>query len=298
MFALTPSGKILDPLLPELTRTLSHNVSISRDLVRHSFSSTVHAVLSLPGPVLDAERINSLSFVEERRIPDYVLNVKEVDSTTKYFINQTTCDQLSQLTKYQLDHFLNCSDLDNMALILLAAPQVPLVLLEAACVSTAPFDCLDQVNAPMTITGIVLLRLQDNPLMLTRKSDYPSLHQGMKNYCVVVWCGTETSSCGSQSLLSKKKTRGRNVIRKRQQIKVDKENFLHKSNAVLISIVVAVVGVCSCATICIKQSWRQNIKCAQLRQFMKGMLQLFQALSVTDESGSPGADGAPLKGMH
>ena len=148
--------------------------------------------------------------------------------------------------------------------IALTAPPVPLVLLEAECVSTALFDCLDQVNVPTSITGIVILRHQDNPLMLLRKSDYYSLHQKLKNPCVAVCHGTKTRSCGNKCLLSKRKTSGKNVIRKRQPSEENKVSFNHKqkiSMSGLLLMTLALLVVLPYVTLlCIKQARAQRHK--------------------------------------
>ena len=217
-------------------------------------------------PVFDAAPINSSKFVEERCVPDYVLRVNEANTTANYFINRTSCDEVLKFTKDEHDFFPNCSNLGNMVFISLAAPQVPLVLLEAGCVSTAPFDCLDQVNVPKTITGIVLLGHQDNPLMLLRKTDYQSFHRRLKNSCVAVWCGTETSSCGNRNSLSKKKTRGRKVQRKRQPSEVNKVSSNHKKNVftsrgpllAILVILVPLVVFPYLTWLCIKQASAQR----------------------------------------
>ena len=171
-----------------------------------------------------------------------------------------------------------------MAFISLTVPQVPLVLLEAVCVSTPPFDCLDQANAPMTITGIVLMGHQEKPLMLTPRIDYQLLYQGMKNSCVAVWCGTGTNRCGSHSLLSKKKTRSRNMIKRHQPSEVDKVNFIHNRNilkgrtAVLtILVILALLVVCPYVTLLC-------IHCKQARRNRNDHVQLLESTNGESES--------------
>ena len=224
----------------------------------------LQSMLSIRCPVFDAAPINSSAFGEERCVPDYVLSVKEADTTANYSINKTSCNQVFQLKRDELDFFANCSNLSNMVFLSLAAPQVPLVLLEAGCLSTAPFICQNQVRVPTTVTGIILWRSPDNPLMLLRKTDYQSVHQRLKNSCVAVWCGNETNSCKNQHLLSKKKTQRRNVIRKHQPSEVNKVSFNHKKNVfasrsaaplVTILVTLALLVVLPYVTLlCIKQA--------------------------------------------
>ena len=231
----------------------------------------LRSMLSSRCPVLDRAPINSSTFVEKRCMP-YVLSVKEADSTSYYFVNETSCNLLFQFQNDVLYFFPNFTNLSDMVFVSLAAPQLPLVLLEAGCVSAAPFDCLDQVNVPVTITGVVPFRHQNNPVMLVRKTDYQSLHQEMKNTTVVVWCGTETTSYLSPSLLSRKKTRSRTVIKKYQPSELNKLTTDHRKNIftsgtvlVIILVAVALLFVILYLTfLCIKQAQRQlqNV-CAQ-----------------------------------
>lgn len=217
-------------------------------------------IVSFQCPVFDAAPANPAALAEDRCIPDYILKVEGAYSTQDSF-SKIRCGQL-----LPLNFFPNCSNLSNMAFVTLAAAKIPLVLLEAGCASTGPFDCSMQANVPMTVTGIVLLGNEESPILLMRKTDYHLLYRGIKNPCVAAWCGAERSTCFDPSALPRRKTRGRNALRKRQpgefkytEIHDRKSTFASGAIiAIVLFALVLLLGLPYMASLCIKSISRRD----------------------------------------